>query len=184
MNNEAFTISDYIIYFIVPIQYFAGEVHATTVIKDDESNLIQIVSRGNMFNNFLKVIVEDSRVQIESYNEIGSESRWNNNHELNGHLMVDKSSSATQIDASGIMDLVDKVIPIVHFDFEEIVPLKDRQILGMVHDDFTEKLVGDTITMRGIKCTNASPNQGSFGRKLMNRFIPFSLVPFNLFFFS
>ena len=35
--------------------YFAGEVHANTATKSNDSNLVQIVSRGNMFNNFIKV---------------------------------------------------------------------------------------------------------------------------------
>ena len=35
--------------------------------------------------------------------------------------------------------------PIIHLDFEKIVTLKERKFPGMVHDDFGEKLIGDTI---------------------------------------
>ena len=154
------------------MKYFAGEVHATTAIKDDESNLIQIVSRGNMFNNVMKVIViDDNRIQIESYNEVGTESRWNNNYSLQGQLLVDKSSSDTIIQTSGVLELLDKLDPIVNLDFEKVVPLRERQVLGMVHDDFGEKLVGDAITMRGTKCTDAIPNQGSFGREFCSTWL-------------
>ena len=88
-----------------------------------------------MFNNFLKVtVIDDSSIQIESYNEIGTESRWNNNYLRHGHLLVDKSSSDTNIQSSGVLELLDKMDPIVHLDFEKIVPLKERKILLMVLD--------------------------------------------------
>jgi len=39
--------------------YFADEVHITIASMDPDSNLIQIVSRGKRFNNFLQVEVSD-----------------------------------------------------------------------------------------------------------------------------
>ena len=39
--------------------YLAGEVHSRTASKDENSNLIQILSRGNRIINFLKIEVED-----------------------------------------------------------------------------------------------------------------------------
>jgi hypothetical protein len=35
--------------------YLAGEVHTTTVSKRTSSNLLQVVSRGNKFNNFFRI---------------------------------------------------------------------------------------------------------------------------------
>ena len=60
--------------------------------------------------------------------------------------MVDKSSSDSNIhSSSGVLELLNKMDPIIHLDFEKIVTLKERKFPGMVHDDFGEKLIGDTI---------------------------------------
>jgi hypothetical protein len=57
---------------IFPIQVFFRQSSCHNY-KDDESNLIQIVSRANVFNNVLKAIVTDERgIQKEKCNEIGT----------------------------------------------------------------------------------------------------------------
>jgi len=145
--------------------YLAGEVHANTATKSNDSNLVQIVSRGNMFNNFIKVEVNDDVINIKSYNEIGDARKWNNNYELQGQLTIDKMSSSTSISSSGSLELLQRDVELVHLSFEEMVPLKDRQVLGMVHDQISEKMIGDSITMRNIKCHDSIPNHGVFGRK-------------------
>ena len=44
--------------------YFSGETQLNTVTKDPESDLIQIVSRGNFFSNFLSVDVFDDVIHM------------------------------------------------------------------------------------------------------------------------
>ena len=44
--------------------YFSGETHLNTVTKDPESDLIQIVSRGNHFTNFLSVDIFDDVIEV------------------------------------------------------------------------------------------------------------------------
>ena len=70
--------------------YFAGEVHANTVTQDPGSNLLQIVTRGNSFNNFLKVEVTNTTLNITSYNEIGPKPKNNYNYEAYGSLLLNK----------------------------------------------------------------------------------------------
>jgi len=70
--------------------YLAGEVHTNTVTKDPESNLLQIVSRGNSFNNFLKIEVTHGALKVTSYNEIGPKAKNNQNYEAYGSLVLNK----------------------------------------------------------------------------------------------
>ncbi len=144
-----------------------GEVHANTVSKDTvpESNLIQIAARGNSFNNFLKVLVTDDAIEITAYNEIGQKHRFNNNYESYGHLNINKWGSNFTSESSGALKFVDFHLPLIYLSFEEIVPLESRQVIGMVHNDFKNKLIGSNITIQGIHCTDAIPNEGSFGRE-------------------
>jgi len=72
--------------------YLAGEVHTNTATKDSGSNLLQIVSRGNSFNNFLKIDVTDNALNITSYNEIGPKPKNNYNYEAYGNLVLDKAA--------------------------------------------------------------------------------------------
>ena len=119
-----------------------------------------------MFNNFIKVkVVNDDMIHITSYNEVGEDPRWNNNYEMHGQLTIDKTSSSTVISSSGALELLDRDVELVHLTFEELVPLKSRQVLGMVHDQYGEKLVGESVTMRNIRCSESMPNKGAFGRK-------------------
>ena len=152
--------------------YFAGEVHANTATKSEHSNLIQIVSRGNSFNNFLKIDVTQDKINISLYNEIGEEPRYNNNYEVSGRVVIDKSLPSTRISSEGGLKLLDRDVALIHLDFEGVVALRSRQVIGMAHTDIMEKLVADRITIRGIQCTKSMPNFGDFGRKLLsNSFI-------------
>mmetsp|Transcript_6269 Transcript_6269/g.7943 ORF Transcript_6269/g.7943 Transcript_6269/m.7943 type:complete len:512 (+) Transcript_6269:47-1582(+) len=145
--------------------YFAGEVHAVTVRKDNESNLHQIVSRGNTFSNFLKVYVTDNSIQITAYNEIGQKPRYNNNYESNGELTLFKWGTEVSFsESSGILKIVEVESSIVHLNFDEIVSLESRQVVGMIHNDSKDELVGKEIDMRGIDCLHSMPNEGSFGQ--------------------
>jgi len=172
--------------------YFAGEVHANTATQDPGSKLIQIVSRGNQFNNFLKIEVTDNTLNVTAYNEVGPKRMNNKNHTVHGNLMIDKlecdtmasppknstmslsrkpSPSAvseitgcahTRISSSGALTLLDRTTALLHFDFEEIVPLGSRQVIGLQHDDHFETLVTKSIIIRGTKSEEALPNLGSF----------------------
>lgn len=174
--------------------YFAGEVHANTATQDPGSKLIQIVSRGNQFNNFLKIEVTDNTLNVTAYNEVGPKRMNNKNHTVHGNLMIDKlecdtmasppknstmslsrkpSPSAvseitgcahTRISSSGALTLLDRTTALLHFDFEEIVPLGSRQVIGLQHDDHFETLVTKSIIIRGTKSEEALPNLGSFDR--------------------
>jgi len=84
--------------------YFAGEVHTNTVTKDPSpsSSLLQIVSRGNIMNNFLKVDVTDSTLNITAYNEVGDSKTHNMEYEVNGSLMLVKTVEASTVEAATV----------------------------------------------------------------------------------
>lgn len=111
------------------------------------------------------MVVTDHAIQITAYNEIGQKPRFNNNYESYGDLTLYKWGTDFISESSGALKYVDFDKPLLSLGFEEIIPLENRQVIGMVHNDFKEKLVGSNITVRGIHCTDAVPNEGSFGRK-------------------
>lgn len=146
--------------------YFAGEVHANTVSRASNSKLIQIVSRGNMANNFLTVDVLKSQIKITAYNEIGDKWRLNNNYTVHGELHLTKPSPGkVWVKSSGALKVLDRYSAMVHLDFETLVPLESRQVLGMIHDCSGEQLIGDRITMRGVECWQSLPNKGTFDQQ-------------------
>jgi len=158
--------------------YLAGEVHTTTVTKDTSSNLLQIISRGNSMNNFLKVDVTDSTLKITAYNEIGPKDRYNMNYTVHGSLLLDKAVNlvesnfttspraqlSTVIHASGVLELLDRTSALVRFKFEKKIPLRKRQVIGM-KDDEGKKLNVENITIRGRKASKSIRNKGSFGQQ-------------------
>jgi hypothetical protein len=160
--------------------YFAGEVHANTAQKDIDanSNLMQIIARGNGFNNFLKVVVTDHTIHITAHNEIGDMPRYNNNYEEHGSLTMYKWGEEVFVDSSGALEILDTVSPLIKLTFENTVPLKSRQIIGMDIDN--TKLVASKVTIGGITCTESLPNEGSFGRKYKYTYQLF--LSYNLYF--
>jgi len=220
--------------------YFAGEVHANTATQDPKSKLIQIVSRGNQFNNFLKIDVTHHALNVIAYNELGTKRMNNHNHTVHGSLLIDKSACAppsaapsespsmhptdvpsthptdvpsthptvahstnptavhsthptsvpltekssqrlirdpvpdneriitgcadTAISSTGVLRLLDRASALIHFDFETILPLGNRQVIGLQHDDHRETLVAKSITIRGTKSEESLPNLGSFDK--------------------
>lgn len=70
----------------------------------------------------------------------------------------------TAISSSGVLQLLDRKSALVHLDFEESIPLRKRQVVGMHHNDSEETLVGKRITIRGEISKESLPNQGSFGQ--------------------
>ncbi len=149
--------------------YYSGEVHANTATKDEESNLIQVVSRGNMINNFLIVDVTDDSFIISVYNELGTEWRLVGNYTKYGELKVNKSPSAiTPIQSSGVLRLINKESgPTIRINFDErdTYPLNTTQIVGMKHNQYKETLIGQNITLRNETASTGMKYFGYFGRK-------------------
>jgi len=156
--------------------YFSGEVHANTVTKDTESNLLQIVTRGNSFQNFLNVQVMDNSLHITSFNEDGDKYRYNKNYTAHGKITLSKSNQGTMIKSSGALKIIDRNKPLIHFNFEEIVPFQSRRVLGMKHDEWKQTLIGRKITMNGVECTEVLPNIGEFGQEYDGQISQVSLL--------
>ena len=138
--------------------YFAGEVHANTVTKDPESDLIQLVSRGNFFNNFLTVDVSDGRIEIALHNQTGA-TPADGQYERSGRLVIDKSGDRKAFEAAGELAFLNPRERLLHFTFEEDAPLVDRRIVGLRG----RTKDGTGVMIRGVKCTRVSPNLGTFG---------------------
>jgi len=142
--------------------YFAGEVHSNTVTKTrhEGSNLIQIVSRGNFYNNFLTIDVADNKLDVKIYDEIGDQRQFNLKYEESGHLSIDKTTSVTKLSSSGVLKLLDLDDVILMYDFEDILPLGTRKVPGFRSDS---GLMKDVIKIRGEVCSDSIYNQGQFG---------------------
>ena len=148
--------------------YFAGEVHINTASLDRDSNLVQVVSRGNKLSNFLKVCVTDDAIDITSYNEVGVKPKNNRNYEFNGHLNVDKSNGTPKFDTSGTLQFFNRWVALIHFDFEEIMSLASRPVPVLKHDDHDNTLIQRKITVRGTECAESVPNRGSYDRECLH----------------
>jgi hypothetical protein len=137
--------------------YFAGEVHANTVTKDPESDLVQLVSRGNFFNNFQTLDIADDRIEVACYNHVG-EKTSDGKFEGSGRLVIDKSGAAARFSGEGELALLDPAARQFHFDFEETLALADHPIMGMAN-----KQQKESDMLRGVKCDFLLPNRGAFG---------------------
>ncbi|VGO11972.1 hypothetical protein PDESU_00520 [Pontiella desulfatans] len=137
--------------------YFAGEVHANTVTKDPESNVVQLVSRGNFFNNFQTLDISDNRIEVTCYNQLGGKAS-DGEYEVSGRLLIDKSGAGVRIEGEGELAVLDPGARHLHFDFEETVPLVEQPIMGTAN-----RKKEDPFKLRGIKCARIVPNRGSFG---------------------
>ncbi|MDF7823909.1 LamG domain-containing protein [Pontiellaceae bacterium B12227] len=140
--------------------YFAGEVHANTVTKDPKSDLVQLVTRGNFFNNFQTLDIKDDRIDVVCYEQkVGTKSS-EGDYAVSGKLIIDKSGRSTTIDGAGELALLDVHSRLFHFTFEEEVPLFSNPIMGLSGRGKKE----NAKTLRGVKCTSLFPNLGSFGK--------------------
>ena len=137
--------------------YFAGEVHANTVIQDSQSNLLQVVTRGNFFSNFQTVDICADKIEITCLGVLDYNLKDpNQDYEVIGSLVVDKRNPEIIIKGEGELELVDVNQPILHYDFESIIPLEKRPIIGLRdHKNF--------LLLRGKKATQNLPNRGEFG---------------------
>ena len=139
-------------------------MHLNTVTKDKESNVLQIASRGNYFNNFLTVDVSDDEIHVRCHNEVGNNYvRYNMNYEVSGRLIIKKSED-TEINGWGQLALMDQSAAMIAFDFEEKKPLNSRSILGIgLVPDSKHKPVLDSVKVNGKSCSEVLPNIGEFG---------------------
>jgi len=139
--------------------YFAGEVHANTVLKDENSNTLQIVSRANTLDNFLQVIVHDESLIVNSFYETGQEIQVIKNVKNYGSLVLNKTSEDATITSSGSLCLIDIRNPIMHFSLEQINMLWKRQVLGLRSHN---NLRVWQVDMRGTTLSHCIPNNGEF----------------------
>ncbi len=160
--------------------YFAGEHHLNTVTKDDKSDLVQIVSRGNYFTNFLTVDVADDSVTVVCHNEVGEENKmYNYNYEPSGKLTISKDNGGEiKIDSSGELQVLDRSLPMLHFSFENIFSLKDRPIIGLgdLPGVRSVPIVSD-VTIDKVSCTKSLPNVGALGMNYDAQTANIDLVP-------
>jgi hypothetical protein len=137
--------------------YFAGEVHANTVSKDPHSNVIQVVSRGNFFNNFQTIDISDDQIKIICYKQNGP-SVSDNNFEQSGVLIIDKTSKKPQFTHSGVLAFLELDKPVFNFSFEKEFLCSERPITGL---EF-KKNQKQSQQVRGVYCDRVIPNNGSF----------------------
>lgn len=149
--------------------YLAGEVHATTAeCAASKLGPVQISSRGNTFNSFLKIEVSDEAIYITHYAEDGIYHDVVNEYLPNGSLVIDKSGSTPKPHQSdGILNFIEKINePLIHFDFEEKGSLQDHKIQGLKTDD---DAVGQYEVYKffvdGVECTELMMNKGSLDRQ-------------------
>jgi len=86
--------------------------------------------------------------------------KFNNNYVEDGYLTVNKTWRTVHIDSGGELQLLDSHEALLHFDFEDVIPLGQRQVLGLSGED---SLVAYSIEIDGMNCTDSFINHGSFG---------------------
>ncbi len=138
--------------------YFAGEVHANTVTKDPESDLVQLVSRGNFFNNFQALDITDDRIEVVCYDQKAGTKTSEGDYAVSGKLKIDKSGAAPRIEGDGELAVLDPASRLFHFDFEESRSRYKHPIMGTAN-----RKKEDPFSLRGVKCSQIFPNLGSFG---------------------
>jgi len=144
--------------------YLAGEVHANTASKTKNSNLVQVVSRSKGQTNFLEVTVTKDSLQLDAINEIGPERDPHSKSKFEniGTLVIDKLDGITEISSSGELELLDVSKALLHFDFEELHGVSERQIIGLK----TEEMIRlNEVVLRGKVVNTAIWNKGSFGKQ-------------------
>jgi hypothetical protein len=75
------------------------------------------------------------------------------------------------------MQLWDRDAPLIYFDFEEVIPLGARVVLGLSHDHADKTLVQSQMTIRNVVCRDALINHGSYGRTCIDSMTFFLLCP-------
>ena len=149
--------------------YFAGEVHAFTASKSSNSNLVQVVSKSKLMENFLKVTVTEDSLKIDAINDARFSKPWpkqtysEKDYEISGSLIIDKSSADINITDSGVLEILDASKgPLIQFSFDQLHKIKDRQILGF---QTKKDIRPDDAVMKDKLLHDAIQNQGLFGQQ-------------------
>uniref|UniRef100_A0A7S3QJ37 Laminin G domain-containing protein n=1 Tax=Chaetoceros debilis TaxID=122233 RepID=A0A7S3QJ37_9STRA len=141
--------------------YLGGEVHTVTATKDPSTNLVQVISRSNFNNGFLKVKVKSSGLEIVAYGEEGPNGRDNRTYSELGQLSLPRDVFDAPT-GSGSLKLVDINEPLIYYSFDESMPLIDRPVDGMG----TKKVLApDMIEINGEVAMDSVPNYGEFGQQ-------------------
>ena len=140
--------------------YFSGEVHAVTVSKDPQSDIIQLVHgdppRGTYADepiggNYIVFTVHPDRIEAELrrfvLEEDGLSLFWQvsdpqssgpssvMSSTLAGSLVIDTSTAETRYTSSNDMDLVDQTGLTLHFGFDQTLPSGDFSNTGSIGND-------------------------------------------------
>jgi hypothetical protein len=67
----------------------------------------------------MKIKVEDDKIRVTHYNEVGDKPKGNKNYEENGELVIDKSQIKTTIQSNGALKLLYLKKPLIRFNFEK-----------------------------------------------------------------
>jgi uncharacterized protein YneR len=137
--------------------YFAGEVHANTVLKDNNSDLLQVVSSALGMEGFLRVLVTDDSLTIEAFNEIGPLRIPTDKHyTLHGMLKIQKFEvGEAEISSSGVLHVMDIQKPIIQFRFDRLYDMSER-VLGLHLSE---------VVMQSTTLTKVVPNYGEFDQQ-------------------
>jgi len=105
--------------------YLAGEVHVTTVTKDPRSDLVQIVSRGNRFEDLLVIDVEAERLNVTLVNDPAGAAQ------TVGRLTLDQSRPSPIAYSEGGLVPIDLDAPTLSYDFERLAALSDFYVVNL-----------------------------------------------------
>ena len=108
--------------------YLAGEVHMNTVTRDPQSDLIQLVARGNNLSNMTLVDVEKEKLLISTYHQNGDEL---------GSLCIDKTPKETEIIGTGLLEPISPKGMQIHWSFDE--QLNKNQYKSSIDGTFPKK---------------------------------------------
>lgn len=151
--------------------FFGGEVHAVTVSKDPDSDLIQLV-HGNPpifdgLGNYVVFQVEADRIEAElrrfPLSIDGTSWYWQPSNPNSpgvssvgasfsaGTLVIDASGSETRYTTSGDMALVDQRGLTMHFDFDQKAASGNFSNRGSIGNDFYEGIAnGGAVAVPGV----------------------------------
>jgi len=151
--------------------YFSGEVHAVTVSKDPDSDLVQM-AHGNPpifdgLGNYTVFQVYPDRIEAEllrfPLSIDGTSWHWQPSRPVSpgvssvgasfsaGSLLIDTSGSATRYSASGSLAMVDQQGLTMHFDFDKTTASDNFSNRGSIGNDFYEGIAkGGAVTVSGM----------------------------------
>ncbi|MBR8536160.1 hypothetical protein KDU71_11375 [Carboxylicivirga sediminis] len=132
--------------------YLAGEVHMNTVTKDPESDLIQLVARGNNLSNMTLVDVDPDKLSINTFH-------WNGDHL--GCLTIDKSGRGSKIEGDRLLKPIHPKGLQIHWSFDE--QLNEQQYKSSVDGTFPKKSKHN-VFLSEISNPNVYSNGGGFNK--------------------